>query len=480
MMTRRIHALLVLAAALVCAASCKAAHSDGDAAADAAPAPPPRRGAGDGEEPAAEIEASPPEEDEDPFAVGKWKPLPGIPSYCDVRLAENPAVLASKWEPCSSGRAGCRKLDTSWTKHPGTRLDSGAQLEQARLVAGTPYVLWRRRWPAPFGAAYGLSGYIEVVEPLAGPPVFAMGQRGRRRADGSATYCAMGATFGDHGVGFSAQPRDPAAPVPSSGVSRMHVFGWAPWSALSAWTTRTFDSSELGVAEDTYFVESSMGARGFWFGTRKPKTATHFDVLTETATLADAPLVSEHPIPIPGGALVFDARPPFAIATVKEDGSVERLVTPTAPQFVTWKALDRSAGLALVWVESDYGNIGYANATLWTAPLAATEEALQRRMVAKLPDTKQRGGGWGVANRGVFLSLTGQSTALLTRLSDGMGWEIRAEPGEGFTQAIWVDDDDVLIETAEINVQYDRLKYPSSVLRLSRASLGAPTVPSGL
>lgn len=69
---------------------------------------------------------------------------------------------------------------------------------------------------------------------------------------------------------------------------------------------------------------------------------------------------------------------------------------------------------------------------------------------------------------------------MLTRLSDGMGWRIDAEAGEGFTQPVWVDDADVFLATAKIVPQIDRLGDTSTVIRISRATLGPPTVPPGL
>jgi hypothetical protein len=131
----------------------------------------------------------------------------------------------------------------------------------------------------------------------------------------------------------------------------------------------------------------------------------------------------------------------------------------------------------LVWVESEQG-LGYVNSTLWVAPLVTSEATLARRKVAKLDDGLERG-GTGVANKGVYLSLTGRNTALLTRLSDGAGWAIQGEAKQRFTSPVWVDDNDVLIETApDPDGQTDW--EPAGVLRLARSTLGAPTVPSGL
>jgi hypothetical protein len=56
---------------------------------------------------------------------------------------------------------------------------------------------------------------------------------------------------------------------------------------------------------------------------------------------------------------------------------------------------------------------------------------------------------------------------------------VTGEPKQRFVEPVWVDDEDVLIETApDPDGQMDF--PPTGILRLSRASLGAPTVLSGL
>ena len=64
-------------------------------------------------------------------------------------------------------------------------------------------------------------------------------------------------------------------------------------------------------------------------------------------------------------------------------------------------------------------------------------------------------------------------------MSDGMGWLIQAEPQQRFVDAVWVDDDDVCIETADNTSPMFDLP-PAGMMRLSRATLGLPTVASGL
>jgi hypothetical protein len=142
-------------------------------------------------------------------------------------------------------------------------------------------------------------------------------------------------------------------------------------------------------------------------------------------------------------------------------------------------AVERSASDALVWFESDMDTFGYVNTTVWTTPYASTAAAVQRRKVAVLPDGWKGGGADAVANKGVVLNFIAIDRALLTRLSDGMGWDIAPEPGEAFVRPLWVDDDEVWMATCDAKLGAGCRPSMHGIQRASRASLGAPTVPRG-
>lgn len=411
---------------------------------------------------------------ENPFP-GAWSMAPGTPPYCNLRIADDPASLASKWVACPSGRAGCRQLDTSWTSNAGQRLNAQILSDPVRLVDGIPYFKIRRTWPPKDPTQGPYLAYVDLIEPLDGAPVLAVGTA-RFDYNGEPRWCFIQGTFGDYGVGFHAVPRDPALPLSAAG-SDENIFGWATWAAPKALATKAWSPSQI-AAPGAFFVSITMGERGFWLDGESPATTFAFDVLTQTGLLAQNRPHTEAPSAVPGGALVFDALAPYAVGFLKNDGNLVRLVTPSAPQYVTWKTVDRSAGNDLVWVESDDG-FEYKNSSLWTAPLAADEAGVVRRKVAKLDDAMFRGGARSPANKGVFLSLIGRSTALLTRLSDGKGWLVQAEPQQRFVDAVWTDENDVFLETADdSNPPYNH--PPSGIMRLSRSVLGLPTVASGL
>lgn len=419
--------------------------------------------------------------DENPFP-GVWKPVPGSGSLCDYLMAEDPASLKSKWLDCPSGRTGCRVLDTSWTKYPGNTVDAFRRSESVRLVGDKAYMRLRRYWPPSSPQASPYVAYVDLIEPIDGVPVLAIGSA-PKWFDGKPRVCPIEAFFGDYGVAFEAWPRDRAlganAPVPET------IFGWSPWGNPTSFVSKAVPRADWAkntpgtpfTTTSIVFMPESMGADRIWLGAEYPTTSAFLDLNTQNARLMDTDVNTEMPIAVPGGAVVYDLRSPTAIMFVSDSGVPTRLVTPTSPQVVSFKALDRWSGNTLVWVESEQG-AGYVNSTLWAAPLVTSEAGLSRRKVAKLDDALERG-GTGVANKGTFLSLTGRNTALLTRLSDGAGWLIQGEAKHRFTSPVWVDDGDVFIETApDPDGQADW--EPAGVLRLSRSTLGDPTVPSGL
>jgi hypothetical protein len=412
---------------------------------------------------------------------GKWHALPGAPSFCDIRVSDEPEKLASKWLPCPSGREGCRKLDTSWTKHPpgapGLLVDLSKGPEPTRIVDGKAYFMMRRFWHSEEWVVSNRPiGYMYVLEPLDDAPVLAIGS-GSISLSEDPLWCVIEVGYGDYGVAYDLGTRDPRQPATQVNGSDTFVLGWAPWASLSTFTTKTVNVTDFGLASKIgYFIEPAVGERSLWVSTRAPRSVGIFELAPESAGLLKDNLPSEAPKPAPGGAFVFETGGAFAIAFAKDDGTHTRVVTPTSPQVVTEKALDRSDGNALVWVESDFG-ANYRNSTLWTAPFATTEASLVRRKVAKLEDSTFSGGARGIANKGVFLSISARNEATITRLSDGAQWKVVGEPAERFTAPVWVDDNEAILQIAP-DPNGVRQDDTYGILRIARSTLGPPTLPS--
>jgi hypothetical protein len=195
---------------------------------------------------------------------------------------------------------------------------------------------------------------------------------------------------------------------------------------------------------------------------------------TATSTLhPDTGLGAVAPHEVPDGAIVAGGAYPWALYLMKPDASFTRLVDPAGPGRVVQEfRVDRAAN-AIVWLDADDTTPATSDYYLWTSPYAPTPSGIQRRRVAKIPDTAMDGGARFAVHNGLVLFKVTKDMGLLVRLSDGKGWSIPSEAGHALVKPVWVDDEYVYFNTAS-----DR--GTDGLLRIARSTLGAPTVPSGL
>ncbi|MBK8213751.1 MAG: hypothetical protein IPK71_08370 [Myxococcales bacterium] len=177
------------------------------------------------------------------------------------------------------------------------------------------------------------------------------------------------------------------------------------------------------------------------------------------------------PIPVPGGYFATaDESLYFMPAT---GGSAELVVNPQPGNEVVSVDFDQRAGYAMAWLELDKTT---EVATLWTAPFATTAASLQRRAVARLPTAYPF-----VFNAGMILARGASYTSFrLIRVSDGMGWDVAAEPDHASVDPLWVNDDFVWQWVSGSQPGEPGFPTKNVLLKLPRAPLGAPTVLPGL
>jgi len=270
----------------------------------------------------APLDAGPYPEDAGIF-VGKWHALPGVPSFCDVRVSDEPEKLASKWLPCPSGRAGCRRLDTSWTKHPpgapGRLVDVSKGPEPTRLVGGKAYFMIGRFWHSEQWLPSNTPiGYMYVLEPLDEAPVLAIASGPIALIDNAPRYCSGEVGFGDYGVSYDVGTRDPRQPAKQDNGADTFLLGWAPWENLTSFTTKTVNVMDFGLASKIgYFLNPALGEKSIWFTTRAPRSVGLFELEPRSARLLKVNLPSETPTPASGGAFVFDTKD-FAITFARD------------------------------------------------------------------------------------------------------------------------------------------------------------------
>jgi hypothetical protein len=320
-----------------------------------------------------------------------------------------------------------------------------------------------------------------VLEPLDQTPVLAIGSAAIALVNDAPRSCLVEVGFGDYGAAYNVRQYDPRQPAVQDNGSDEIGLGWAPWGALDTFTVKKVNVTEFGLSSKSgYLIEPVVGEASFWATSSAPESVGIFELATQSARLLKDKRNAEEPTPVPGGVLAFDTgTSPFAIIHAKDDGTFTRVVTPTSPQVLSSKAVDRSNGNALVWVESD-NTVPYTNSTLWTAPFATSESSLVRRKVAKLVDSTFSAGLGGIANDGVFLSVSRRNEATITRLSDGAQWKVSGEPGERIVYPIWVNNDEAILEIAPDPTGQPPNEPAYGLLRIARSTLGPPTFPPGL
>jgi hypothetical protein len=403
-----------------------------------------------------------------PFAVGTWVPPPVCCGNGNLVFAADPnaSVKPLQWAPCASQRPGCQHLVVDWKPWNRRAVVYNAD-EPVRLVQGVAYLVDDRNYSDD---GLNLTAYLTVAEKLDGTRVFAAGQFvGSDVAGGEFTSCAVVPAVGERGIvmELSDHPEN-------------RSFAWAPWPSLSSFQSVTFSVAALGFVSsqgdvDNMGVGSTMTYLGF--GSPPMVVLLNLDLGSFTRTPYSPPVT--HPLVVTDGAIVYGNNG-NALDFLWPDGTWMPLLTTTPPFVLADFSIDRAAGQQIVWVEADTSSGTCGSAVLWTTPYATTASGVAKRAVAAVNDPLGRCGLHLVANAGAVLTLTGATTAQVTRLSDGMGWVVNAEPGDDFSQPLWVDDNEVWLSTGPASDATNGFRDYSGIFRIARSSLGAPTVPPGL
>ena len=397
---------------------------------------------------------------------GDWIIVPGSPPTCPIYVAASPSKYIPRlaWAPCQSGRAGCLALAPDWTGATSARILDFVGTEPVRIVNGTPMLVYQRNVPhASSFTQY--DAYIGVVQPLGGEPVFAIG------TDRPASGCQFVSAIGDDGI---------AVVIQAPRVTDAFV-GVAPWCAPEGLEVTRQDGAALGLSAGGFVQYFAYASSRVFLELRSPNTIDIFAPRSNTVRSADGAsrAYAGFPVGAPGGALVYDYTAPTGLGFVRADAGYEVLTKPAAGSQITAFSFDHSSSI-LVWAEAEASEgSGVLRTTLWSSSYPNATGRIVRRMVARLNDKSVAGGLNMVANAGMVLNVLDDAMALLTRVSDGQGWEVRPEAGTVFVRPVWVDDDEVWLSTATTSGANPRA-YPSGIVRVRRSELGSPTVPSGL
>ena len=399
-----------------------------------------------------------------PFNVGQWNPVPGL--ACGVLVAADPnfSVPVFQWTACATDASGCQRFDVNWPS-PSMRKLGFTTWESVRIVNGQPLIHY---WRAYSNNQYEAQSGIFVVETLSGNHLFAMGQF----LDPN-TSCLGVEAIGERGIAMALAH----GAVPNNGYFTV----WSSWSAANALSFSSHSLADFGLDSKLGQVTNgAVGAGPLFLELQGPDSVGVYDMDHDKFIPTSPRLVGEIPMAVSDGALAFEFSAAYGVDLIRPDGSWANVIVPTspAPRRVSAYGVDRSNAQGLAWMESDYGN-SWSNSVLWTSPYATSAAVLQPRKVAAIADALGAGGVGMVVNAGVVLNLVGKDKALVTRLSDGMGWLITAQPGDAFTAPLWVDDSEVWLAVGQAALSSWTASF-TGIVRYSRSALGTPTVMPGI
>jgi hypothetical protein len=410
-------------------------------------------------------------------AVGAWDWLPGewelpagVPSFCELRSAKNPArdIPPLQWKACPSGRSGCRTLVVDWHTGPGARQSVSNNPEPVqRLRSGETIVSYTRWYPDP-----RMPGTFDRTMDI----VYTLDGSARVGYAGDARLINGREAGSQRCIGLLSGGDDGYVELHSLSQERTNIATSASWtSPATTKVSRAFTDAELNQGAGMHSNDGTT----VYVTTQITGGLALLDLASNTATIPrDGAQIAaiEGARPVKDGAVVFRlGATQIMLDHLRKDGSTTRLVTPPGTRQISGFAVDRSQNESLVWVEADEIQPA-TNTVLFTSPAATNAAAVVRRRVTAFDDPGGDGGGRMIANAGFALLLTGKTTALLVRLADGSGWTIHAEPDTVFVKAMWVDEQDVWIATGIRPYFPSEITYEDGIVRLARTSLGAPDV----
>jgi hypothetical protein len=395
---------------------------------------------------------------------GDWDPPPGTWPRCHLLIAQNPQrdVTPLTWQPCASGRLGCRMSVPDWdtltlnrtamqfSSNGAVKLDANAK----------PYLVYSRLYPSTFQS--GTNHYMEVVQQLDGSPIYAVAQTSPGTSD-----CGGYTTLRSGGLTTHLLSETLTTPFsvlwssfenPRQYVSNVKVLRSQTGNGVAGIQGSTSETALLYNADAVqwFVLNRSTGSlvRPFEGATTPP--------LDHARSLSDGYLARR-----------FSGN--FPIMRIWNDGHmVPLLTTRGANRFVTAYESDIAQPSQIVWIEATNLFPPNLDPVIYAAPLADSAAALTPRRVTAYADTEQTGGSRMVVANGMALIRTSGTTAELVRISDGHHWTVTSEPGMGFRDPRWVSADELWIHTGKYFPPPDNVvETNNAIMRLRIDTLGA-------
>jgi hypothetical protein len=387
------------------------------------------------------------------LSVTAWDPLPGVEQDCDARIARDAAAIEPfAFEPCASGRPGCKMYVARWP-----RPEVPFRVAEASLGAvvrdGVPNIAMRRRFIHEQSNVF-----LITVGQLEGPNKLALFGNSRAGA------CLFSVGISSFGAAFT---------VSRSAHPSVAQLAFAPWDGLP---TRRFTTVGLTLPLPWSFYPVVVGERVFMnLWDERSMTAGVVERGSTEVKVAKSsePLFEAYQLQEAKTGVAFVGGPyPYAVFGMSGADEVHRIADPERGMTVLDMVSDMVGGVHLVWREANAIPPERDHYVLWAAAYRSSREAVEKRKVGELP--RQVSSGRMIANAGVALIEYTPEKALLVRLSDGKGWLVPGEPGHQIVNPLWVDDDAVWLTTST-----GAREQRDGILRVARETLGAPIERAG-
>ncbi len=386
-----------------------------------------------------------------PFS-GVWDPIPGLPASFAARLARDPAtsIPPLPWRACSSGRAGCQIFTQDW---------SFSYTFAFRPFPTTPF----------FEDANGV--HIAYLRGIRAEPErsFAVVQK----LHGDAELAIYTDSGGNGTIAEASGHADGVYVLIGKKLALYETFiGKASPGDASAFPV---DRATLLLGRNN-LIQGSAAGRGFL---ALEQTSLGLGIFTSAYQAPDASLAqvtpndslqTERPVTVTGGYLALVATEPYYVAFMPLAGGYRPLVQPLPGNRIVWVGVDRANQDAIYWVEKG------ASRTLWGSSFADVSAGIVRRQIAVVPESSYR----PVVNGGIAVFARDNDSLRAVRTSDGLGWNVTGEAGTPMLYGLWANDDSIWAGVS--NIPFGSPGFPTlgGMLRVPCATLGPPTVPSGL
>ncbi|MFI5299510.1 MAG: hypothetical protein ACHREM_15580 [Polyangiales bacterium] len=402
-----------------------------------------------------------------PFS-GPWRRLSGFPAACNLLVPDNlgTQVPPLVWTACTSGRTGCTHEYADWSVVPGRKFVFGQQPDGFRMINGSPYMVYSRLWPSPT-ALQQAQYFMEVVQTTDGTVQFAY-------TNNLSDHCGVGLGAGTAGVALVGG---------SDTLASTEIMGFSKWASVNSFDVQLVVYSAFGrpylsggdFDSDYWFnFADSSGMSGYGFTIYSP--TTHSVVNPYVSTL---PHTAIDALTHDGAYLTRTDQTAFDF--MDRLTGVETLVRQAAAgQVVAVVEVDRSSGDVPVWTETAAGS-AVTSLTLYTGSHATAAATLATKTVGTIAVAESAYSPVSMlANAGYVLQQTSMTSAVVVRLSDGMGWTVSSEATEGFSQALWVDATEAWFATSPLKspggtpfLPSDIYNTPTGIMRIRLDSLGA-------